>query len=42
MLTESVIYSDGIESDILSFNSGSSVEIGIAEEKYNLILDLIY
>lgn len=37
MPTKGVIFSDGVESDFLSFNSGSKVEIGIAEEKANLI-----
>ena len=37
MATKGVIFSDGIESDFLKFNAGSSVEIGIAEEKANLI-----
>ena len=38
MPTKGVIFSDGIESDFLNFNSGSIVEIGIADEKANLIL----
>lgn len=38
MPTKGVIFSDGIESDFLNFNSGSSVEIGIADEKANLII----
>ncbi len=38
MPTKGVIFSDGIESDFLSFNSGSHVEIGIADEKANLII----
>lgn len=33
-----VIFSDGIESDFLNFNSGSTVEIGIAKEKANLVI----
>ena len=37
MPTKGVIFSDGIEHDFLKFNAGSSVEIGIAEEKANLI-----
>lgn len=32
-----VIFSDGIEADFLSFNSGSVVEISIANEKANLV-----
>ncbi|MBV1923486.1 MAG: NAD(+)/NADH kinase [Flavobacteriaceae bacterium] len=38
MPTKGVIFSDGIESDFLNFNSGSNVEIGIANEKANLII----
>ena len=38
MPTKGIIFSDGIESDFLSFNSGSRVEITIAEEKANLIV----
>jgi len=38
MPTKGVIFSDGIESDFLNFNSGSIMEIGIAEEKANLII----
>ncbi|WP_053969812.1 NAD(+)/NADH kinase [Mangrovimonas sp. ST2L15] len=38
MPTKGVIFSDGIESDFLNFNSGSRVEIGIAGEKANLII----
>ncbi|WP_299524624.1 sugar kinase [Winogradskyella sp.] len=38
MPTKGVIFSDGIESDFLNFNSGSHVEIGIADEKANLII----
>lgn len=38
MPTKGVIFSDGIESDFLKFNSGSIVEIGIADEKANLII----
>ncbi|MDN5205515.1 sugar kinase [Fulvivirgaceae bacterium BMA10] len=33
-----VIFSDGIESDFLNFNSGSIVEIGIAKEKAYLVV----
>jgi hypothetical protein len=32
-----VIFSDGIESDFLRFNSGSIATIGIAKEKANLV-----
>ncbi|MEK6154542.1 sugar kinase [Flavobacteriaceae bacterium 3-367] len=38
MPTKGVIFSDGIESDFLNFNSGSIVEIGVAKEKANLIM----
>ena len=38
MPTKGVIFSDGIESDFLNFNSGSVVEIGIADEKANLVV----
>jgi NAD kinase len=38
MPAKGVIFSDGIEADFLNFNSGSIVEIGIADEKANLIL----
>lgn len=38
MPTKGIIFSDGIESDFLNFNSGSHVEIGIADEKANLII----
>lgn len=38
MPRKGIIFSDGIESDFLNFNSGSKVEIGIAEEKANLII----
>ncbi|MGD1946783.1 MAG: sugar kinase [Croceivirga sp.] len=33
-----VVFSDGIESDFLNFNSGSTLEIGVAKEKANLIV----
>ncbi len=38
MPTNGVIFSDGIESDFLRFNSGSIATIGIASEKANLVL----
>lgn len=38
MPVKGIIFSDGIESDFLNFNSGSHAEIGIAEEKANLII----
>jgi hypothetical protein len=33
-----VIFSDGIESDYLEFNSGTLAEIGIAEKKGQLVV----
>ena len=38
MPSNGVIFSDGIESDFLAFNSGSIVEIGVAKEKANLVI----
>lgn len=38
MPTKGVIFSDGIEADFLNFNSGSTLEIGVAEEKAKLIV----
>lgn len=38
MPTNGVIFSDGIESDFLNFNSGSIVTIGTANEKANLVI----
>lgn len=38
MTTNGIIFSDGIESDFLRFNSGSKVSIGLADEKANLII----
>ena len=38
MPSKGIIFSDGVESDFLNFNSGSSVEISIANEKANLII----
>ena len=37
MPTKGIIFSDGIEADFLNFNSGSIVEISLAEEKANLV-----
>ncbi len=37
MPTNGVIFSDGIESDFLKFNSGSIVKIGLADEIANLV-----
>lgn len=37
MPTGGVIFSDGMEADYLEFNTGSSVRIGIASEKANLV-----
>jgi len=39
MPTNGLIFSDGIESDFLKFNSGSIATIGIANEKANLVLE---
>ena len=38
MPSKGIIFSDGIESDFLHFNSGSIVEISIAEEKASLVV----
>ena len=38
MPTKGIIFSDGIESDFLNFNSGSVVEIGVAKENANLVM----
>ena len=38
MPTKGVIFSDGVESDFLNFNSGNMVEIDIADEKANLVV----
>ncbi|OSY88025.1 hypothetical protein WH52_08325 [Tenacibaculum holothuriorum] len=38
MPTKGIIFSDGIESDFLNFNSGSLVEISIAKEKASLVI----
>ena len=38
MASKGVVFSDGIESDFINFNSGSTVEIGIAEEKASLVV----
>lgn len=37
MPTNGIIFSDGIETDFLKFNSGSIVEIGIAKQKARII-----
>lgn len=39
MPANGVIFSDGIESDFLAFNSGAIATIGIAPEKANLVID---
>ncbi|PIB38408.1 sugar kinase [Maribacter sp. 4G9] len=39
MPSNGIIFSDGIESDFLEFNSGSTAEIGLAEEKAVLVLN---
>jgi hypothetical protein len=38
MPTAGVIFSDGIESDSLDFNSGAIATIGIAPERANLVM----
>ena len=38
MPNNGLIFSDGIETDFLKFNSGSIATIGIADEKANLVL----
>lgn len=38
MPNNGVIFSDGIESDFLNFNSGNTLSIGIADEKASLII----
>ncbi|MEO7767379.1 MAG: hypothetical protein ABIS01_08135 [Ferruginibacter sp.] len=38
MPSNGLIFSDGIETDFLKFNSGSIAIIGIAKEKANLVL----
>jgi hypothetical protein len=38
MPSNGVIFSDGIESDFLKFNSGNIATIGLAKEKANLVL----
>jgi NAD kinase len=38
MPNNGIIFSDGIESDFLKFNSGAIATIGIAQEKANLVL----
>ena len=38
MAEHGVIFSDGIESDFLEFNSGSEVSVSIAEQKGNLVI----
>lgn len=39
MPSQGIIFSDGIEKDFLNFNSGAIAEIGIADEKANLIMN---
>jgi len=38
MPANGVIFSDGVESDFLNFNSGSIAEIGVAKEKANVVV----
>lgn len=39
MPNNGLIFSDGIESDFLKFNSGAIATIGVAQEKANLVID---
>ncbi|PKP14532.1 MAG: sugar kinase, partial [Bacteroidetes bacterium HGW-Bacteroidetes-23] len=39
MPTGGIIFSDGIESDFLKFNSGAIVTIGIAAETANIVMN---
>jgi NAD kinase len=39
MAQNGVIFSDGIESDYLSFNAGAVASIGVADRKLNLLVD---
>jgi hypothetical protein len=39
MPSNGIIFSDGIETDFLDFNSGATAEIGLAEEKAVLVLN---
>lgn len=41
MVENGVVFSDGIESDFVPFNIGSSVELSIAKQKANLVLDTV-
>ena len=38
MATNGVIFSDGIEHDFLNFNTGSQVQIGVAQERASIII----
>ena len=39
MPAQGVIFSDGMEADFIAFNSGTTVEIGVAPEKAHLVLN---
>lgn len=39
MSQRGVIFSDGIESDAIEFNAGSIAQIGVADQKANLVVD---
>jgi NAD kinase len=41
MPTQGIIFSDGIEKDFISFNSGSIATIGLASESANIVLNKI-
>lgn len=38
MASHGVIFSDGIESDFLEFNSGTSAKVGVAKKKGQLVI----
>ena len=38
MVTNGVVFSDGMESDFVSFNTGANVTIGVADEKAFLVV----
>jgi hypothetical protein len=39
MPTQGIIFSDGVEKDFISFNSGSIATIGLANESANIVLN---
>jgi hypothetical protein len=38
MATGGVIFSDGVESDFLTFNSGAIARIGVADQRARLVV----